>query len=447
MFSDRPPTYSESELQARAEAAEAMRATYKIEPSAPPQEVEAGNDAPPPYDQVYVEQHQLFSQYLNAPSAPPPSPEVLQGWYESDLETSERITLQTQYQNILLDEHKYNEIYHRMRSEELKKRFATQRQFCLDHPLYPMTTLDDFLLMQYMVRDLDVLIRLQWRLNLYILETVVRTASYVLPGLMNIASSSLQAGSAIGQSLNHGASHGSGGNGHKALLAIAAIAILFSAAAAAVASTYYAVTKTASSLNSISKGEKLVASFLRITAMVSSAVAGTFGGIMAGAALGSLIPGFGTLAGAIVGGIIGATLLSGVGVFITKHALRLTSWLWNHNDNTSPTNPNKYRLNNQQQQRFAMLGPVDTQRIHLMLHKIKINKPEKPLFISNPANQELNCDYNELLQAVKTHRFVATEGFYFAKKNLFTWNNTYRNWTVLPLDNNRVPRPPAYQRR
>jgi uncharacterized protein YneF (UPF0154 family) len=433
--SSSPPSYEESEQEMREQAAAAMREDAGLPPSYEMSEREQY------YYDMNVrmrEQAQQQSQGMPAPSAPPPpSPEDLQNWYQKDLAEKQRQELQKQYQETLRNEAKYNELLRRIHNEKLRQHLIYQRQQILLRPTYYYydPTLNDFLLMQFMLRDMPILIEFSWRLNFFVLQNVISAGRVVAPALYSLVASGVRStGSFFSSFSSSNSSNGRDGDGkHVILLAIAAIVVMLSAAVGAVIGGYYAAKKSLASLGDIFSGKKILRSLVRICAVAGGLAGGVYGGAIVGAILGSAIPGFGTLAGAILGSVLGACISAGAGAFIAKRSMQLFSWLM-YKDNPSvinPTNPDKYRLTAKQTYKLTNFGINDTSRINKMIMAIKIVKPSKKIFFADKRQNELNADYNELLVEVKRNPVVINQGVYLSKKSFFKWDGN--NWQQSPL--------------
>ena len=425
---DLPPSYSESEkLEAEKAMWEAMN-----------------SDNPPSYvmserDQYYYNMNArmraINQNDVPEPTAPQASPEDLQRWYQENLEEEQRRELRKQYEDTLRDQIRYQNLMNQIHNEQLRQRLAKQRLILLQQPIYytydPM--LDDFLIMQFMIRDMPILIEYSWRLNFLILDTAIQAGKFAIPALGHMLANGVRAIGAGASFLSHrsGNSNSNNDDAGKVMLAIAAIAVFLSAGVAAAAGVYYATKKFFASAANILTGNKIARSFVRVSAIVAGAGSGVYAGMVAGAMLGSLIPGFGTLAGAVVGGVLGACINAGIFALVAKYTIRFISKVFNP-EAFNPTNPDKYRLTPRDTVRLANYGVHNTSTINQMLSSIKSAKPKKAVYFPSKTECEVNADYNELIKAVKRDPVVAAQGVYLAKHSLFRWSNNQWNQWILP---------------
>jgi hypothetical protein len=442
MLPRNPPSYEQSQRDARNEAAAAML-----------EDMQAQNQLPPPYDlpereQYYFEMNQRMNEEIQRrqpqniqPSAPPV--EDFQRWYEEDLAQAQQQELLRQYQLTLQNEARFQELQHRIKNQELRERLAYQRAQALQCSFYSEPMLNDFLLMQFMMRDMPILIEYSWRLNLAVIEGIYHLGKIAIPAAIDLISSGINAAGSLIDSGSHSSSvnlDGCNGDSGKIIGTIIAVAVFLSAAIAAVFGGYYAAKKALASCTDLFSGKKILRSLVRIAGTLGGFAAGISGGLIVGGILGSMIPGFGNVAGAALGCIFGAFISAGLGAAGAKYGMRGISWLVNVNDQTiiNPTNPNKYRLSQSQTRNLAANHVTDTRRIHSMMQSVKWKKPNKSFWPSKKEVQ-LNAEYNDLLSAIKTNPVVCERGVYLAKNSLFYWHVNTGEW-----NRKNLQRPPAY---
>jgi hypothetical protein len=434
-----PPSYEQSEQDAREEAAEAMRVDNGMPPTYEMSARDRGyNDM-----NVRMQREIEIQENYGAEAPPPPTTEDLQRWYLQDLNEQQRTRLQVQYMNTLADDARYAALSARIKNERLRKQLAERRDYayrCRSTGYYTVQpTLDDFLLMQFMLRDMPILIDFTWRMNFFVLQSVYHVGQVVGPAAYHLVAAGVKGIGSLFSS-HHGSS-GSSNNSNEAGAIIAAIAAIFAfllTAGIAAFAAMYSLQKTAASFANLFNRRKLFRSIIRITATLAGAVAGIHGGMILGSALGSLIPGLGTIAGAIIGAILGTCIMSCVGSMTSKFLMRFISELFNSNE-INPTNPGKYKLNQQQRDIMNSSG-IHTRTIDNMMRAIKHSKPEKSIVWLSKENRQknvINLEYNELLRAVKTNPAVVERGFYLTKNSLFRFND--RHWEHVAIQ-----RPPAF---
>ena len=426
MHSSLPPSYDQSQEEARAEAAAAMLA-YQ-------------NELPPSYEesteetqhniQANLEIRQALQNHTNAPSAP--SPEDMQRWYNEDLEQANREQLWQQYNAVLADEIRYNQIREQIKNQALLDALNQRRSYVVTRTRWA-PDIYDFLLMQCLIRDLPVLIDLNWRLNLFLLRTALSMGQSIGGGIYHVGAAAAQGVGSLVTNLMSPSTNPPQNNNPAAI--IFAVTALIAAALVAPFAAWYTVAKCAKAITNLTQGRKIIRSLGRLTAATLGGISGVLGGMVVGAMVGSSIPGFGTLAGIIVGAVLGSMITAGAATLIMKQTFRLFAWLrFNSTPVISHTNPEKYRLSNANQR---LLVPRVT--ISTMLQDIKLNKPKKSIFFADKEKDQLNERYNELLGQVKTNPEVSKRGYYLTNNTLFNWQGNH--WHIDDLNNQE--RPPA----
>jgi hypothetical protein len=435
MLSNQPPSYDQSQAEAREEAAAAMLA---YQSALPPSYEEASAESQLNLKANYQLQQAIQNQ-ANAPVAP--TPEQMQDWYHRDLQERDRQRLWQQYNELLANDLRHEQICRQIKNQTLLDTYNRRRMYVVNRT-YWAPDIYDFLLMQCLINDLPVLIDLNWRLNLFLLRAMISAGQIIGAEVLQVGTAAANGVSSLVTGLT--------GNNHNNPAAIAlAVFALISALLIAPFAAWYTLVKCAKAVDNLKKGHKIIRSVVRLASAVVGAATGVLGGMVAGAMIGSSIPGVGTLAGLIVGAVLGPMITAGAATFYMKQQTRFISWLvFNTSTRISKTNPDKYHLNKTNQQTLLASGvDIDTAMIHVMMQDIKLHKPSKSIFIADIEKDQLNEKYNELLQQVKTNPEVSNRGYYLTRNTFFNWqDNEWRISTNLNRNNERPPAiNPAYR--
>jgi hypothetical protein len=209
------------------------------------------------------------------------------------------------------------------------------------------------------------------------------------------------------------------------------------------AAFYYVVEKFSQSLTNIVAGRKILRSLSRLAAIVVGGCAGTYIGMSIGITVGTLIlPGLGTVAGFYIGGLVGGFITSAGAAILSKtifkaiSAVAVTLGWYGNAKIVSASNPTKYFLTTEQQQRMraAQVGLASDDVIHKMLKDARKQKNRICSFTSynvcgiyhSPSYKDKE-DLNQLIDGIMNDPTVINEGACGTTRQRFFWrNNTWK---------------------
>lgn len=196
----------------------------------------------------------------------------------------------------------------------------------------------------------------------------------------------------------HDADNGNGSSGRNELLETLGF---LAVAASGIGGGIYAAKKAANSLINFFTGNKMLSSAFRLASIGGGAYLGVVEGMLVGAALGSSIPGLGTVAGAVLGGFFGLGLGAGGAAFISKYISKAISTV-RHVYEINPSNPEKYQLTIGQENKLKK-GGFDLKEIDRMIRAIHYEKSKIGFSGSFPftAEREKKNQLNDLLKKIK----------------------------------------------